>query len=36
MTLLIKPELQAVDPFMAVPQSHKQMFRIYFSYKLNA
>ena len=30
MSLLIEPELLSADPFKAVPQNHKQMFRTYF------
>lgn len=34
MSLLIEPELLSADPFKAVPQNHKQMFRTYFQHKI--
>lgn len=34
MSLLIEPELLSADPFKAVPQNHKQLFRTYFQLKI--
>ena len=34
MSLLIEPELLSADPFKAVPENHKQLFRTYFQLKI--